>query len=583
MKNQFTSAVQRIRVRSRAFTGRHLHPSGDRGIALILTLAIITLVTVLLIAFATSMRVENTASKNFNDLIKSRELAQAAVDQAVATIRQYTTRNAAPDNILNYVTFPGAIYYFDGATTFRKPLYSQHAAGAISTASAPDPFDFNYAVDNVLWITGKGGEFPPGAASEFPVGWVYVAEDGSLAPPLPVPLPRNIVGRFAFWVDDEASKINLNTAGTPTVTTPPPPPPPDFGHSVSNDVDLSVLLGGMGASVAAIKGIQASPGFTTIEEVKLADPSDLDFNANRFSLTTYSSDANYPNYTDDLDAFGQQRRPLSGAGAVSQPTDIADTITINSAYKRMSDPLTLGKMYSGSTFDAKYGANGLKQIIANIISYQLDPTSTTLAPATDGLTPPGYLGLAKTPYLNEVNIAYNVIDNGDGTFSASRTISVELYYIYSDVTFNSQAGDTITVSALPDSVPSLFSPPPAIPVNGAFLSGGLPRFFTVTQTVPLPLTRVLQPPAGHTIVTYSRGANRLDYSEMDFPQVRLEIGNPGTTIQDVEVDDPAVNDTFNQWTPSSGNGTLGSLNDPSVYKPMDGTVPTGGLPPPRLL
>jgi hypothetical protein len=182
-----------------------------------------------------------------------------------------------------------------------------------------------------------------------------------------------------------------------------------------------------------------------------------------------------------------------------------------------------------------------------------------------------------------VNIAYTVIDNGDGTFSASRTISVELYYIYSDVTFNSQAGDTITVSALPDSIPTLFPAPPAIPVNGAFLSGGLPRFFTVTQTVPLPLTRVLQPPAGHTIVTYSRGANRLDYSEMDFPQVRLEIGNPGTTIQDVEVDDPAVNDTFNQWTPSSGNGTLGSLNDPSVYKPMDGTVPTGGLPPSKAV
>src|ERR1041384_3494720 len=47
----------------------------------------IALVTLLLIAFVASMRTESTASKNFNDLIRARQLAQAAVDDAVAFLR----------------------------------------------------------------------------------------------------------------------------------------------------------------------------------------------------------------------------------------------------------------------------------------------------------------------------------------------------------------------------------------------------------------------------------------------------------------------------------------------------------------
>ncbi len=67
-------------------TNRLSGRNSERGIALILTLAILVMVTLLVVAFAISMRVENTASKNFNDLIKARQIAQAGVDQAVAIL-----------------------------------------------------------------------------------------------------------------------------------------------------------------------------------------------------------------------------------------------------------------------------------------------------------------------------------------------------------------------------------------------------------------------------------------------------------------------------------------------------------------
>src|ERR1700693_773695 len=86
--------------------------ASESGVALILTLGILILVTLLVIAFAVSMRVENTASKNFNDVVKARLIAQGAIDQAVATIRQATPQRMDNGTLgfSTYVTFPGVIW-----------------------------------------------------------------------------------------------------------------------------------------------------------------------------------------------------------------------------------------------------------------------------------------------------------------------------------------------------------------------------------------------------------------------------------------------------------------------------------------
>src|ERR1017187_6485791 len=104
-----------LHVRRKSFRGK-----SESGIALILTLAILVMVTLLVVAFAVSMRVENTASKNFNDLIKARQLAQAAVDQAVANIRG-ATPPISPT--VNYVTSPGAIYTLGAGVWVTHPLF----------------------------------------------------------------------------------------------------------------------------------------------------------------------------------------------------------------------------------------------------------------------------------------------------------------------------------------------------------------------------------------------------------------------------------------------------------------------------
>ncbi|MGD0650811.1 MAG: hypothetical protein ABSA97_06690, partial [Verrucomicrobiia bacterium] len=317
-----------------------------------MTLGILALVTLLLIAFVTRMRVENMAAKNFNDMIKARQLAQAAVDQAVAQLRSATTRSAT---ILNYVTFPGVVYDYNGSTTTRVPLYSVNAS---------DTFDLNFTANNIYWITDNTGEFPGTGNGVINVGWIYVGQNPSIAPGPANPL----IGRFAFWVDDEASKININTAGVPGSS-----PSPDYGYSVPNEVDLSassVLLSNLStyASFIVNRRTAPNPPYATIQEIRRANTGIInsDVAANRFSMTAYSDDAS--GGPVELDAQGVPRRVLS---ELTENDDIKNTPAASSnAFARLSDlNTTLSAVYnSAGTFETKYTQNGLKQIIANIIA-----------------------------------------------------------------------------------------------------------------------------------------------------------------------------------------------------------------------
>jgi hypothetical protein len=533
--------------------GKQIQQTGlrsERGVALILTLAIIALVTLLVIGFSTSMRVENTASKNFNDLIKTREMAKGAIDEVVGTIREYTTRNAAPLNIINYVTFPGSVYYMDNAgVTRRKELYSVNAADP-NLVLASDWITTNLNAVSVLWITGNG-EFdttPVPDPSQIKVGWLYVPQD-----PAQATGPNNpIIGRYAFWVDDEAAKINIDTAGQPTT----PVPTPDYGYSVSNEVDVSVLLSNLNSFAPQIGNARSPNPYTTVEELKRADPGIRPnmFDANRFSLTTYSDDLN------DLDVFGRQRKVLS---ALSNPSDLADAAGVDSAYNRLADP-GLMKVYSDPAlasidpaFEKKYTKNGLKQILANIIAYQQDPLNP--APPDDGNEPPLYLGLGRTPYINEVQVKYQ----DDGAGNVTRIITVELFYLYGSDGSYTPGPDTIEVKGLPTFGVFAASPITVIvPVADVFDGTTRYRTYTIPETQPFSLP--LDPGTPTIVVNYKRGANRLDCSQLVLPATTQLVNPSDGSWHGAQVNDPCVNSVPTDWIGYvAPNGTLGLPN--SVY------------------
>jgi hypothetical protein len=524
--------------------------SRERGVALILTLAILALVTLLLIAFVTSMRVENMASGNYNSLVAARELARGAVDQAVAQIRQATPQrgtNANPGVVVNYVTFPGGAYVSKNGPGTLYPLYSG------PTATLANQTNLNAG----LWITGGTslGEFLPtnnATANQINVGWLYVTQDGTITVgPGPGSGHGAITGRIAYWVDDEASKININTAGSP-----------------SNAVDMSVLLNGLGGLAGNIVSARLLNPFTTIEEIKRANVAITNmFDDNRCEVTVYSNDANYPNYADDLDVFDRQRMLITSLN--STPNIATLNITgqgdVNGvgAFTRLSDQ-NLGYVCAGGSilngFQGKYGgASGLSQLIANIIGYQIDPSQTW--PPDDGSgipSAPAYLGLAKTPLVNSVKIEYDITPAvlPAQPATVTRIVSVQLCYMYNGTYTN--GNESIIITGLPVGNPKTFSPTvtisPAdakgIQAGGTFAPNGVAVFSH--QDAPIqfnsPVT-VSTPGAQVTYTrTYGAAAHRLNYAQTGLitaaSQPTLDPGVQAITKvyqgSDV-IGDPAVN------------------------------------------
>lgn len=272
-----------------------------RGIALVIVLGFLTLLSVLAIAFFGTITTETKASRNFASRATTRQLADTAVNVVMSQIREAT---ALPGGA--WASQPGMIrVYRDGASPSPKAdsffkLYSARnmvvgkdqlrtfdpesiapsytadrngtksdvpvdwdkypaifsdlnspvlvrnaAAGGVSRPVFPilDPraketvsgkplvegFDFTTDVDKVVSAgTSDNWRIP------MPARWIYVLRDGTLTTPDTDYTPPNggtgcswsgssstqtptkdnpIVGRIAFWTDDDSSKININTAG----------------------------------------------------------------------------------------------------------------------------------------------------------------------------------------------------------------------------------------------------------------------------------------------------------------------------------------------------------------------------------
>jgi hypothetical protein len=557
--------------------------SQERGVALILTLAMLALVTLLVIAFVTSMRIESMGSKNYNSVVMARELVNGAIDQAVAQIRLATPSRLPNGNaVVNYVTYPGGAYVNNNGNLTQYPLYSG--------PTSADQTNLNSG----LWITGgtnSSGEFlPNNANSAINVGWLYVDNAGNVYSPPSPGFGNPLVGRIAYWVDDEASKINVNTAGVPSACGDP------FGAcSTSNNVDLTMLLPTPFGNALDIQSggstfPRATYPYTTIQEIKRANTAITAdrFDDNRFEITTYSTDANYPLYSDDLDAFDRQREIIS---QLNNPRDIDGTLDATgtlSAYTRLSDG-NLGQMYFGSqsSFASKYGGKaGVQQIIANIIAYQQDPSQAAPPDSNSGspLTAPTYLGLGKTPYINEVQVQYQVSGGPlPQPVAIQRTVAVELYYLYNGTYTNGT--EQIVVSGLP-SLGLGFQPQVTIGIGaGGLLSSGSYGVYKDAPETQQSTSPTISLPQQTLTVVYSRqygvGLRRLSFAQPTVGQSggqTLNLAAPSATIvyQGAQAGDPCSVFYPAQWQPyPNATVTIGTMGGRNVWNVALGLPPGG--------
>jgi hypothetical protein len=502
-----------------------LHRS-ESGVALVLTISVVALVAILMLTFAVTMRVEHTAVKNYNDSLQSRILARGAVDHAIAIIRGATpVMTNAP--LTTYITTPGKIYTFTNNQWYSAELFTTDGAN-------------NQDLNQGGWITGTGTVYA--ATTPLSVGWTNIVS------------PDNVlIGRIAYWVDDESAKVNVNEA-KPRGTD------PDAFTPAAIDLD--------DISLAAVA---ASAPYPTVESVK-AVVSEPQYSANRFFTTANSS-------SPDLTLWGAKRVNVTTnnfAGGAASVDLIANAL---------SHTNLVG--FYGQTFSNKYP--NIKQIAANIIDY-MDPDTTNCTDSGSAIdaSDPTYLGLERTPYLNELVISniINITTNSLGDLAITNTTitTIELRYLYSpawnpptntEVYLMNRPGLTVNGNAINFTPAATIPAAGAIPANPSNNDG---QYWTNSITEPpvgvgsgaaSNITVILN--AGTVTAIYRHPGSRMDFAKIPMTNYTMTaaIGAiPFTTniSWKTACNDPRVKPVSNNWNPLGGDtvqasGSLGQGND----------------------
>jgi hypothetical protein len=231
--------TQRLKTTACAQRVAHLD---EGGFALTLSLIIIALAAVVVIAFLTTTSTERTTASAYARIGKARQMAEAGVDAAIA--RLVTEMKYRPYHAIGYRTITGVAGATELIPVITGPRTTDPATPTYNTAPIPteDVFLISVTADNGNGIPGTASPSglaladsvdlnanrlpsepkgwigsPTTAATPIPyrVPWVNVLSDPT-KPVQPDPTQADynpVIGRYAYWVEDETSKLDISTVG----------------------------------------------------------------------------------------------------------------------------------------------------------------------------------------------------------------------------------------------------------------------------------------------------------------------------------------------------------------------------------
>ena len=446
------------------------------GFALALTLVLMALIAIIVVAYLASTRIERSTSAVYANRLRAKITADSGLTAAIHLLKDNTRYG-------NYVTAmpapspsPTSIYTEIYRPT--DPAGSTHAvkaddylrldnvAGEIlvsrataSTSPGPDPrptpeaiptplptaspfkltaptfsptpsyYDFNQTI-TIGSTTGRLVQPSPSPVPPAYGQWVNVRNNAS---------PPEVIGRYAFYIEDESMKVNVNYTGNNVggssmrvndLSTPLPASTP---ASQIQEIDPSAILPSANRSAADTSLMNLGTAGS-----RLSSRLTLGLLANwGGSFPDYAHLATILSEDDNTTARGWQRLDLKAltsgisgnASKVAVATRVANWIR---------------DAWTGSTSIANlqdyqmFGDDWLrKQIAANIVDYvTTDNTPTDMGdiiPSGFGIAVP-VIGLKKTPYLSGVNIVYQASNStypgsGVGTFAATLKMKVQLQFL----------------------------------------------------------------------------------------------------------------------------------------------------------
>ncbi len=223
---------------------------GRRSSALLIVLGSLVFISALIISFVASVTTERQSAHIYANNSSVRLLASSCVDLVMGQIKDATHGVDASGNPLAWASQPGMVrtYNIAGQPSAYYKLYSwtgMIGSGAFDPSAAAetppadwtnspavytdlnDPVSGIYpivdpsATNSVQGFSISGAPVSSRDAAPMPVQWLYVLQDGTLVPAsgtgksitvAGATAGNPIVGRVAFWTDDDTCKININTA-----------------------------------------------------------------------------------------------------------------------------------------------------------------------------------------------------------------------------------------------------------------------------------------------------------------------------------------------------------------------------------
>ena len=292
-----------------------VRPGSRTSSALLITLLTMGLMTIIVVAFLGTMSSEVTLSRRDYDNQRARAMTTLGMNVAVAQLRN--ALGVWDNPFVNFTNTTQPTYYWSVSpgmlvrwpyaqaappATNYYPLFSVPATNLANSfpvgdgtyAATTNLVNLNApAADGSYPIAGAA---PATTAPNISVYWVNVLQNPNAVAGAANP----IVGRYAYWVDDENAKININTAdGTLKYTT------NSLGAGTPSEVDLRMLAqGGSALSTTVATNIvylARTTGFNSPREIMRASGTTPDlYTNNAFYLTTFGR-------SPELNVFGEPK------------------------------------------------------------------------------------------------------------------------------------------------------------------------------------------------------------------------------------------------------------------------------------
>jgi hypothetical protein len=425
------------------------------GSALVLTLLVTALLATIVVSFLSTSRVEQIAARNFSRQNAASGLAELATQQAMAKIQQGFTVSGNDTTVIT--TQPGAIwqYTFSGgncsAVSGKNPvdLFTTNGTIDANLNNLQNPSSNSCATTNQFTITGNASE-------QINVPLENITSNGT------------IIGRIAYYVDDEGTKLNVNNAiGERSTLNAGGLRSLSFSALSSNySANFTALVDGSAGNDNSI--VKNWAHFFRPEQVGAALGNHSSNNSTAapaeitsklpFLSTATTSATNTANMTHLLTPWGTQRifinelstNATDGTGDASVRSIFEAFTGLNGTTMNTSTNSTyeltgqgLHDIFGGN-FSAKYTPAGVKQIAANMLQMR-DPNTISVnasflyngsvlhdALGTTGLyrnLPTNYSANTPYPVVNEIaaTAAYGDLDT---RMRLVITFWIELYNPY---------------------------------------------------------------------------------------------------------------------------------------------------------